>query len=120
MKRVIHRPESRAGGFDEAAEALCSLRRIKEELKQSNANEPGRGGTSDRNWWARGLDALLAATRRYAPPLHWLWIVVVALVFFIYARLAALTTRLAVAGERGWPDVPSHCVLAMWHGCANS
>jgi lysophospholipid acyltransferase (LPLAT)-like uncharacterized protein len=120
MKSVIHRPGLYTGGFDEAAEAIYRLRRIEEALKHSNVSEPRRGGTSDRNWWARGLDALLAATRRYAPPLHWLWVVVVALGFFIYARLAALTTRLMVAGERRWPDVPSPCVLAMWHGCANS
>ena len=120
MKRVIHRPGLYTGGFDEAAEAICRLRRIEEALKRSNVHEPRRGVTSDRNWWARGLDALLAAIRRYAPPLHWLWVLAVALGFFIYARLAAGTVRLTVAGERRWPDVPSPCVLAMWHGCANS
>ncbi len=120
MKRVVHRPELCADGFDEASEAICRLRRIEEALKQSNAHEPRKGGTSGRNWWTRGLDSLLAATRRYAPPLHWLWVVVVALGFFIYAHLAAATVRLTVAGDRRWPDVPSPCVLAMWHGCANS
>jgi lysophospholipid acyltransferase (LPLAT)-like uncharacterized protein len=120
MKRVVHRPEFCADGPDEASEAICRLRRIEEALKQSNAHEPRKGGTSGRNWWTRGLDALLAATQRYAPPLHWLWVVVVALGFFIYARLTAATVRLSVAGERRWPDVPSPCVLAMWHGCANS
>ncbi len=120
MKRVIHQSGLYTGGFDRAAEASCRLRRIAEALKQSNAHEPRSGETSDRNLWARGLDALLAATRRYAPPLHWLWVVVVALGFFIYARLAAATVRLTVAGERRWPDVPSPCVLVIWHGCANS
>lgn len=120
MKSVIHQPGLYIGGFDEAAEAICRLRRIEEALKRSNAHEPRVGGTSDRNWWARGLDALLAAIRRYAPPLHWLWVAAVALGFFIYARLAAATVRLTVAGELRWPDVPSPCVLAMWHGCANS
>jgi hypothetical protein len=114
MKRVVHRPELCADGFDEATEAICRLRRIEEALKQSNAHEPRKGGTSGRNCWTRGLDALLAATRRYAPPLHWLWVVVVTLGFFIYAHLVAWTTRLAVAGERRWPDVSSPCVLAMW------
>lgn len=120
MKSVIHQPGLYIGGFDEAAEAICRLRRIEEALNRSNAHEPRVGGTSDRNWWARGLDALLAAIRRYAPPLHWLVVVAVALGFFIYARLAAVTVRLTVAGELRWPDVPSPCVLAMWHGCANS
>jgi lysophospholipid acyltransferase (LPLAT)-like uncharacterized protein len=120
MNPVIHHPELYTGGFERAAEAICRLRRIEEALKQSNAHEPRSGDRSDRNWWTRGLDALLVATRRYAPPLHWLWVVVVALGFFIYARLAAATVRLSVTGERRWPDIPSPCVLAMWHGCANS
>jgi hypothetical protein len=33
MKRGIHRPELCAGGSDEVAEAICSLRRIEEALK---------------------------------------------------------------------------------------
>ncbi len=70
MKRAIHRPGLYTGGFDEAAEAICRLRRIEESLKQSIAHEPPKGRTSDRNWWARGLDALVAATagrRRLSP-----------------------------------------------------
>ncbi|HEX5081306.1 MAG TPA: DUF374 domain-containing protein [Blastocatellia bacterium] len=120
MKHVRRQPGLYTGGCDAAAEASCRLQQIEETLKRSIAHKPRRGATPDRNWWTRRLDALLAATRRYAPPLHWLWVVAVALGFFIYAQLAAATVRLSVAGERRWPDVPSPCVLAMWHGCANS
>ncbi|HEX2489319.1 MAG TPA: hypothetical protein VHR27_07940 [Blastocatellia bacterium] len=100
MKPVIHQPELYTVGADEAAEAIRRLQRIAETLKQSDAREPRPSEISFRNWWTRGLDALLEATRRYAPPLHWLWVVIVALVFFIYARLVASTVRLTVAGER--------------------
>ena len=120
MKPVIHQPELYTDGADEAAEAIRRLQRIAETLKQSDAREPRTGERSYRNWWTRELDALLAATRRYAPPIHWLWVVVVALGFYIYARLVASTMRLTVVGERRWPGFPSPCVLAMWHGCANS
>jgi hypothetical protein len=99
MKGVIHQGGLYTGCFERAAEAIYRLRRIEEALKQSNAHEPRSGETSDRNLWTRGLDALIAATRRYAPPLQWLWVVVVALGFFIHARLAAATVRLTVAGD---------------------
>ena len=49
-----------------------------------------------------------------------LGIALTAIVFFIYARVVALTARLKTAGASSWPDVPSPSVLALWHGDAPS
>jgi hypothetical protein len=42
------------------------------------------------------------------------------IVLFIYAWLVARTTRLVAVGARKWPDVPTPCVIAIWHGSAPS
>ena len=54
------------------------------------------------------------------PPLHWLGVAVSAGVFFIYARLVALSARLVTSGEAGWPDLLAPSVVALWHGDAPS
>jgi lysophospholipid acyltransferase (LPLAT)-like uncharacterized protein len=68
-----------------------------------------------RNAWTRLLDAIFAAVRRYAPPLHWLVMAVTAIALFAYARLVSLTARVVAKGELHWPHVPAPCVIALWH-----
>lgn len=73
-----------------------------------------------RNVLTHILDTALALVRKYLPPIHWLGAALTAMIFFLYVRLVALTTRLATKGERCWPDVPARCVLALWHRDAPS
>jgi len=73
-----------------------------------------------RNSLARAIDHILSFIREYLLPLHILSVVVVAVVLYCYARLVALTSRLRIAGERAWPDVPDGSVLALWHRDAPS
>jgi hypothetical protein len=113
MNPVIHQSELYTGISVDAAEAVRRLLQIEEVIKQSKGHSGRESRATDRNLWTSSLDALLAATRRYVPPLHWLWITVVALGFFFYARLTALTIRLTIVGEQRWPDVPAPCVMAM-------
>jgi len=73
-----------------------------------------------RNSWARSIDHILSFMRKYVLPLHLLSVLVTAIVLYCYARLVALTSRLRIAGERAWPNVPAGSVLALWHRDAPS
>jgi lysophospholipid acyltransferase (LPLAT)-like uncharacterized protein len=75
---------------------------------------------SGRNLFARAMDTIMTAVRKYTPPIHWVVMAVGATVLFIYIRLVAFTARLKSAGERRWPDVPAPCVIALWHRDAPS
>lgn len=79
-------------------------------------NDKGAG----RNLWTRKLDAVLSFIRRHAWPLHLLGLTLTAVILYIYARLVALTARLAASGEINWPNVPAPSVAALWHGDAPS
>ena len=103
------------------AEAVVErLARIEHLLKPSYPHAVPIARALGRNVFARTLDAVLAAVRKYAPPVHWLVVAVGAVVLFIYAWLVALTARLKTAGEPMWPDVTSPCVIALWHRDAPS
>jgi lysophospholipid acyltransferase (LPLAT)-like uncharacterized protein len=80
----------------------------------------GVARNADRNLFARAVDTMLAAVRRYTPPIHWLLVAVGAVALFTYARLVSLTMRLKTPGEQLWPDVTAPCVLALWHRSAPS
>lgn len=43
-----------------------------------------------------------------------------AALFFIYAHIVALTSRLNTFGTSRWPDVPAPSILVLWHGDAPS
>jgi len=73
-----------------------------------------------RNFLTRTVDVGFALVRKYALPVHWLGVVLSATVLFIYARLVALTGRVTTTGALHWPDVPTPCVLALWHRDAPS
>jgi hypothetical protein len=106
MKPVAHRPALYIPGPDKSVEARHRLLRIAELSRQAGAPPLQNNSIRERNWWTATLDALLLAIWRYAPPLHWAWVIVIAVGFFIYARLVALTIHLTVTGERLWPEVP--------------
>ena len=72
-----------------------------------------------RNVLTRIVDAAFTFVREYLPPFHWLFASFTALIFFLYAELAAITARLVV-NDKGWPHVPAPCVLALWHRDAPS
>ena len=73
-----------------------------------------------RTRFTRRVDATILWIRRKIPPLHWLGSRLFGVGFFIYAWLVAHTSRLVAVGTVKWPDVPSPCVLAIWHDGAPS
>ncbi|MGH9872919.1 MAG: lysophospholipid acyltransferase family protein [Pyrinomonadaceae bacterium] len=73
-----------------------------------------------RNIFTRTVDIGFALARKYAPPVHWLGVVLSAATLLLYVRLVALTARLVTTGEQRWPDIPAPCVLALWHRDAPS
>ena len=73
-----------------------------------------------RTRFTRRVDSTIFWMRRNIPPLHWLGSRLFGVGFFIYAWLVARTSRLIAVGARKWPDIPSPCVLAIWHDGAPS
>ena len=73
-----------------------------------------------RNWFTHTLDAMFRFIRQHARPLHVLGLTLTAAILYIYARVVALTARLATSGELSWPNVPAPSVIALWHGNAPS
>jgi hypothetical protein len=73
-----------------------------------------------RSSFSRAVDSLLAAMRRYVPPIHRIGSVIGAVGFYVYAQLVARTMRLATLGSPCWPEFQTPCVLAVWHGNAPS
>ena len=75
---------------------------------------------ADRNSFTRFVDSGFALVRKYLPPVHAAGSLLTAILFFVYARVVAFTARLKSSGASPWPDVPTPCVLALWHGDAPS
>ena len=73
-----------------------------------------------RNLWTRTVDAVLGFVNRNVRPLHVVGVTATAVVFYVYARIIALTTRLVTCGETTWPNLQAPCVVALWHGDAPS
>ncbi len=91
------------------------------ELVREAATTPHPGPQAvGRNAFTRKVDVLLLWIRRYAPPVHWVGAGTLGVALCVYAWLTARTARLSSVGARTWPDVPSHCVLAVWHDNAPS
>jgi lysophospholipid acyltransferase (LPLAT)-like uncharacterized protein len=98
--------------------AADRLARMAHMMAPSDSRAAGR--SLGRNLFARAVDAMFAALRKYALPIHWLVIAVGAIVLFAYVRLVALTARIKTTGERLWPELPAPSVLALWHSNAPS
>ena len=73
-----------------------------------------------RNVLTRTIDATFAFIRKFLPPVHWLFAALTAMVLFFYIQLVAATARLITTDAKGWPHVPTPCVLALWHRDAPS
>ena len=73
-----------------------------------------------RNAFTRSVDRLLLWIRHYLAPVHWLGASLFGFTMYSYAWMVGRTVRLVAAGSRKWPDLPEHCVLAIWHGSAPS
>ncbi|HEY7544328.1 MAG TPA: DUF374 domain-containing protein, partial [Blastocatellia bacterium] len=104
----------------EESKAVRNLVSIASLIEQSRHSGMSVNRAAGRNLITRMFDFLFASARKYAPPLEKVGAAVIALIFFIYARLLALTTRLVTAGSIRWPDVPAPSVLAVWHQNAPS
>lgn len=73
-----------------------------------------------RNVLTHTVDMVLALTRTYLLPVHWLFVVITATVLFIYVQIVAVTARLVTTGSPPWPNVPTPSILALWHRDAPS
>lgn len=105
-------------GKVERGPAADRLARMAHLMAPSASRPTGRN--LGRNLFVRAVDAMFAALRKYALPIHWLVIAVGAIALFVYIRLLALTARLHASGEWLWPELPAPSVLALWHSNAPS
>jgi lysophospholipid acyltransferase (LPLAT)-like uncharacterized protein len=102
---------------DPVAERLALFEELMSVSVRHTVSDKANTG---RNSWTRTIDIIFAFIRRYAPPIHKLSVVMIAVLLYCYAWLVAFTSRLRTAGARAWPDVPAGCVLALWHRDAPS
>ena len=100
----------------------CVTRRLERmaDLVTTHESQEDDDKEAGRNLWTRTLDGVISFIRRRAWPVHLLGLTLTAVIFYIYARLVALTARLATSGEATWPNVPAPSVVALWHGDAPS
>jgi len=117
MQRISHQNGLYLTGDEETAatrniEAIAALVAGKDHL----ASAPGQ----HRKLFTRTVDQVLLFIRTYFSPLHIVGAAISAAILFLYARILALTVRLARVGEVRWPDFPAGSVLAVWHGSAPS
>ncbi|HSE98890.1 MAG TPA: hypothetical protein VLD57_11550, partial [Blastocatellia bacterium] len=123
MKPVFHSDRLYTGATDLEAtqgDVERSLIKIADLVARYRYICPPAETACGRNLFTRMIDKAFALARKYAPPIHWAGAATGALLFFLYARLVALTARLMTAGLPCWPSVPVPCVMAVWHGCAPS
>jgi lysophospholipid acyltransferase (LPLAT)-like uncharacterized protein len=97
-----------------AADRLNRISELLASSKKQTDKKPGR------NILTRALDSTFAVVRKYLPPLHWAGAALMASVMFLYAQVVALTARLASTGNQSWPNIPTPCVLTLWHRDAPS
>jgi lysophospholipid acyltransferase (LPLAT)-like uncharacterized protein len=90
------------------------------QLLPSHASAQHSDKEAGRNLLTRVLDAVFGFIRRRVPPIHFLGLTLTALLFYMYARIVALTARLVASGEARWPNLPAPSVVALWHGNAPS
>jgi lysophospholipid acyltransferase (LPLAT)-like uncharacterized protein len=117
MRRNYYIGDSK-GEIDMAA-ARDRLVRIA-NMEATDKSEEHSDKRVGRNWFTRTLDAMFRFVSRHARPVHVLGLTLTAAILWIYARVVALTARLATSGELTWPNVPAPSVLALWHGNAPS
>lgn len=89
-------------------------------LKATDESEEHSDESMGRNWFTRTLDASFRFISRHVRPLHVLGRTLTAVIFYIYARVVAVTARLTTSGELTWPNLPAPSVVALWHGNAPS
>lgn len=97
--------------------AAYRLTRISDLLASSKKHTDEKPA---RNILTRSLDSTFAVVRKYLPPLHWAGAALMASVMFLYAHVVAVTARLHSTGNQSWPNIPTPCVLALWHRDAPS
>lgn len=107
-------------GETQSSGAVDRLARIAELTATTHFHPETAPQHAGRNSFTRLVDAGLALVRKYAPPVHTLGTALTAFLFFIYARVVALTARIQTSAPSAWPEVPAPSVLALWHGDAPS
>ena len=90
------------------------------DLVATHAPDERDNEDAGRNLWTRTLDAVFGFIRRHLRPLHLLEVILTAVILYVYARLVALTARLATSGEVRWPNMHVPGVIALWHSNAPS
>jgi len=96
------------------------LAQIAELIASDEPGEPHDAQRLGRNLWTRTVDAVFKFTRQYLHPLHAVGLLLTAAFLFLYARLVALSASLTTSGTTTWPDLPTPCVVALWHRDAPS
>ena len=104
----------------ESSSPAARLARLAELITATHSHPRDTPKHADRNSFTRLVDSGFALVRKYAPPVHAAGSLLTAILFFVYARVVAFTARLKSSGTSIWPDVPTPCVLALWHGDAPS
>jgi lysophospholipid acyltransferase (LPLAT)-like uncharacterized protein len=96
------------------------LARLAELVAAAHSHKQTTRNHAGRNSFTRLVDSAFAFVRKYLPPVHAAGSFLTAILFFVYARVAALTARIKSSGTSTWPNLPTPCVLALWHGDAPS
>jgi lysophospholipid acyltransferase (LPLAT)-like uncharacterized protein len=118
MKSDYHtRDEKQETELTTTAERLAQIAKL---VASDESGKPHDAQGLGRNLWTRTVDAVFNFTRRYFYPVHAVGLLLTAVFLFLYARLVALTTSLTTSGTITWPDLPTPCVLALWHRDAPS
>jgi len=117
MQRVKH--QQRLYPIDAERAASSNIRAIAALVEGESQTVPSTAAR-ERKLFTRAVDASFLFTRKYFPTVHVAGAATSALILLIYAWILALTVRLVSASKIRLPDVPSGCVLAVWHGSAPS
>ena len=106
--------KERKAAIEIAADRLTRISKLLVCSKKDTDKKPAR------NILTRALDSTFTLVRKYLAPLHWLGAGLMAMVMFLYAQLVKVTARLETSGSSSWPNIPTPCVLALWHRDAPS
>jgi lysophospholipid acyltransferase (LPLAT)-like uncharacterized protein len=96
------------------------IERLADLVRKAGTTSHPDAGAAGRSAFTQRVDEFLLWMRKHAPAVHWLGAGSFGLALYVYAWIAGKTARLSSVGERGWPDVPARCVLAIWHDSAPS
>lgn len=97
-----------------AEERIQQLAKLAEQLDHPDTSI----AMAERNQFTRLVDGCIERGREHLPILFKIGATLFALLIFIYVRLLGITIRLLRAGDWQWPELPSPCILTLWHRSA--